>query len=93
MYHSRDITFEMNEITASQTIKVKPWSGNFVKFPIICKLGNWKIFKSQYFENISIPNTIFNVKNDCLSILILNLRAKEFELKCGPMIGVLTDVY
>ena len=53
--HSRDNTFEVNKITANQTIKtikVKLWSGKFIKLLITCKFGNWKIFESQYFNNV-----------------------------------------
>ena len=72
--HSRDNTFEVNKITVSQTIKVKSWSGKFIKLPITCKFGNWKLFESKYFDNVFIPNTIFNVKDNCFVRLILNLR-------------------
>ena len=53
--YSSDNTFELNKLTVNQTIKVKPWSAKFVKIPINCKFGNWKIFESRYFDNIFIP--------------------------------------
>ena len=56
--HSRDNTFEVNKITVNQTIKVKPWSGKFIKLPITCKFGNWKIFESKYFDNV-LYQTLF----------------------------------
>ena len=56
--HSRDNTSEVNEITVNQTIQVKPWSGKFIKLPIACKFGNWKIFESKYFDYVFIPDTI-----------------------------------
>ena len=71
--HSRDNTLEMNKITVNQTIKMKPWSGKFIELPFNCKFGNWKIFESKYLDNVFIPNTIFNVKDNCFTILVLNL--------------------
>ena len=91
--HSRVNTFEVNNITVNQNIDVKPWSGKFIKLPINCKFGNWKIFESKYFDDVFIPNTIFNVKDDCFTILILNLRENKFKLKYGSILGIITDVH
>ena len=91
--HTKDNSFEVNKITANQTIKVKPWSSKFNKLPITCKFGNWKIFESKYFDNVFIPNTNFNVKDNCFAILILNLRENKLKLKCGSILDIITDVH
>ena len=84
---------EVNKITVNHTIKVKPWSGKFIKLPITCKFGNWKIFESNYFDNVFIPNTTFNVKDNCFTILILNLRENKLKLKCRSILGIITNVH
>ena len=90
--HSRVNTFEVNKITVDQNIQVKPWCGKFIRLPITCKFGNWKIFESKYFDDVFIPNTIFNVKDNCFTLLILNLRENKFRSKCGSISCIITDV-
>ena len=91
--YSSDNTFELNKLTVTQTIKVKPWSAKYVKILINCKFGNWKIFESRYFDNIFIPNSVFNINDGCFAILILNLGENHFKLKTGSRLGVVTDIF
>ena len=85
--------FEVNKVIVDDSIIIPAWSAKFVKIPFKCKLGDWRTFEARPYDNILISNTVFNAKDVFLTLFIVNMNQKYFEIKHGKIIGVANAIF